>query len=54
MLWKLFGVKDNNVILTNPFVLIGDAFGALPCMQYQAIIRKKKFFTYKNIFFKYH
>ena len=40
---KVFGVKENNVILTNPFVLLGNTFCLLPCTNYEAIICKKIF-----------
>ena len=50
---KVFGVKENNVILTNPFVLLATRFAYYPVRIIKPLY-VKKFFSYKHIFFRYH
>ena len=43
---KLFGVKENNVISTNPFVLLATRFAYYPVRIIKPLY-VKKFFSYK-------
>ena len=49
----LFGIKENNVISTNPFVLLLMHFAYDPVRIFKPL-HVKRFFSYKHIFFKYH
>ena len=48
-----FGVKEKNVILTNPFVLLATRFAYYPARIIKPLY-VKNFFSHKHIFFKYH
>ena len=52
-IFQVFGIKESNVISTNPFVLLATRF-----VYYHVRILKPLyvifFFSYKHIFFKYH
>ena len=49
ILQKPIGIKENNIILTNPFVLLATHFiRPLFCMHYQAILFFVKIFSYKH------
>ena len=50
---KIFGVRENNFISTNPFVLSATRISYYPVRIIKPLYAKKTF-SYKHIFFKYH